>query len=266
MWTKVLEGALQHVVLVAVFGAIGLVLWALARKGRYPTLSPPEGEPLSRGEWLGWGLVGVLTFLTGVVGGCALYATPPLDLPNSLAQYSPYADPDLRFVGPFLFGLSFSLVAAPTWIGWLVRPDRLQHMLWREAKKSPFLHFGDRVLDPRPIARWVGLFLSTIALVVHFAARQAHFAMTNDGVRWCDWPWEGVQQRRWSEVVDVQMVRYVKPMVGAEIERPHLRLRFRDGELVTFGKSADDYLLARVEQFAGIAVERTGRELQRVDR
>jgi hypothetical protein len=139
-------------------------------------------------------------------------------------------------------------------------------MLWREAKQAPFLHLGDRVLDPRPIARWIGLLGATLALVVHFAARQAHFALTNDGVLWCDWPWEGAQQRAWGDVSEVQLVRYVQPLVGREIERTHLRLRFRDAEFVTFGKSADDYQLARVEQFAGIAVERTGRELQRVDR
>lgn len=266
MWRQILDAALGHVLILAVFAGIGLLLYAMARRGRYPTLAPPEGEPLSRGEWRVWGLVGVLACATGVAGGFALYATPPLELPNSLAQYSPYTDPDLRFVGPFLFGLSFSLVAAPTWIGWIVRPDRLQHMLWREAKQAPFLHLGDRVLDPRPIARWIGLLGATLALAVHFAARQAHFALTHDAVLWCDWPWEGAQQRAWGDVSDVQLVRYVQPLVGGEIERTHLRLRFRDGELVTFGQSADNYLLARVEQFAGIAVERTGRELQRVDR
>lgn len=264
MWSKFLESVFQHVLLVAVLGALGLLLFAMARRGRYPTLLPPEGEPLSRRERRVWALVATLSCLSGLAGAFALYATPPLDVPGSVVQYSPYGG--LRVLGPLLFGLSFALVAIPTWIGWLVDPDRLPHLLWHEANQAPFLRLGDRVLDPRPIGRWVGLLGATLALVVHFAARQAHFAFTEEGVRWCDWPWEGVQQRPWGEVTGVQLVRYVQPMIGREIDRTHLRLRFRDGELVTFGKSANGYLLARIEQFAGIAVERTDQELQRVDR
>lgn len=264
MWSKFLESVLQHVLIAGVLGALGLVLYALARRGRYPTLQPPEGEPLSPRERRVWRLVGTFSCLSGLAGAFALYATPPLELPGSLALYGPYAA--MRVLGPILFGLSFALVAIPTWIRWLVDPDRLPHLLWREANQAPFLRLGDRVLDPRPIGRWVGLLGATLALVVHFAVRQAHFALTEDGVRWCDWPWDGFRERPWGEVVGVQLVRYVKPLVGGEIDRPHLRLRFRDGELVTFGKSADGYLRDRIDQFAQIAVERTGQELERVDR
>lgn len=84
-------------------------------------------------------------------------------------------------------------------------------------------------------------------------------------MRWRTWPWQSETQRTWTDVREVRVVASFEAMTGAIRKKQHLSLVFRDGERFRFGKQ-NDAPPGMVERAAAIAAERTGLDVQRIER
>jgi len=255
----------------AKFVVMGLLLLAvawLARRGVYPLLADPDPEQApSRGDrWRYRGSV-ALALAFGVFAALGLASVPPESWPQQVARHAAYDDAFGPWVGAGFFGLACAALVAYPLAGWFVAPGPLQHLL--VASGAPWAmvwrHTGGRVPDPRPLTRATARLVLVAALLVHFTIREQHVTFTNDGVVWCDWPWQGDTTIPWRDVTAVEVVATFTAMTGAVRDVPTLRLQLRDGEPLVVGRFAQR---ARPywERLGQLAAERAGVPLAAVPR
>lgn len=245
---------------VAVMLAIGALLRSLSNRGKWPRLPEPDPAQVdTTRDRLRYYLANTLAVLIGVVAGLALWLLPPQTEEGMLFRSSAY-DHVGRLIGPMFFGLGAGGLVLPPITMRLVAPGPLLHILTRSAMrqvKAP--------LDLLPALRWLSSGILVVALLVHLAVRSEHLTFDEVGVRWHTWPWQGERAQRWQDVTDVRLVSTFTAPTGNVVERKHLSVGFQDGSRVHFGRQ-DDAKSADIERAAKIAAERSGHELQRVER
>jgi len=132
-------------------------------------------------------------------------------------------------LGPFFLVLAVGAATSPWLLGRFVRPAALQALLWRASRLA-----GHK--DPRPLSVRLGLVVLLLALALHFALAGVFLRLDDRGVRWRAHPFASERARGWRALRAVELVRTFEAMTGKVVERPHLRLRFSDGEVVEHGR------------------------------
>jgi len=199
-------------------------------KGRrwFPPLPEADpDDPETRRDKLAYYGANALALLVGAAAGVSLLLlTPPPDGPM---RFSPF-DRGGRYIGPVFVLLGIGGAVVPWIVRRMVRPGPLLHILHRTCRQ-----YGG--VDVGPILVRFGCVVATIAVVLHVSLKEIHVTLEEQQVRWRDWPWQDEQQRDWSQVDDIRIVRTFEAMTGTVVERPHLVLRFADGVEVVTGKS-----------------------------
>lgn len=245
---------------VGVMVALGALLRALSRRGKWPRLPEPDPEQAdTRSDRLRYYLGNGLAVVVGTLFAAALWAIPPTMEDGVLFRFSAY-DGVGRLIGPFFLVLGAGGLALPWIVMRLVAPGPLLHILTRSAMRQV-----QAPLDLLPLLRWLSGGVVAAAVLLHLAVRSEHTTFDENGVRWRTWPWQSDTVRTWSDVREVRIVASFEAMTGAIRQRPHLSLVFHDGECLRFGKQ-NDPKPGMVERAAAIAAERTGLDVQRIER
>ena len=208
------------------------VMLRLSRRGKYPRLAEPDPgsapRTLDRLRYYGANL---LALAIGGVAGVLLWSIPPIHEDGVLWRQSLYDHPAGRLIGPFFLMVSVAAMLAYQLAASFVAAEPLQHILW----KSAILFHR---LDPRPVTKWAGRVVGTLAILLHTGMRMEHTTMDAAGVRWCEWPWQQEVTYTWNEVTDVRIVRTFAALTGTIVVRPWLRIEFVGGEVWRLGRHA----------------------------
>ena len=217
--------------------------------------APPEGAVVTKRERARYYAAHGTALLLGLVAAGALYLLAP---PSAEPQTWRMTDGVGWFLGPFFLVLAVGAATSPALLAWFVPPRALQVMLWRASRRM-----GRK--DSRPLSVRLGLVIAPLALALHFALDGLHLRLGPDGVSWRAMPFGSTTARPWSDVRDVELVRTFEAMTGKVVERPHLRLRFSDGEVVEHG-CFDTRAPAVWEDAAAYAAAQAGVPVRRVDK
>ncbi len=257
MRRTVIEFCVQLVAALVQAAVLGLLVWALS-KSRYPTLAEPDPAFVPRLLDYVTNSASVLLALgIGMFAGWRLSLVPPEVAPLALAQHRACDGPG-RWLGPFFFALGVAAYVAYPLAARMVKPPTLQHFLWRSAANF-------RRLDPRPITRKVAYVVLAFAVFVHMGLRDQHVTVFRDGVSWRDVPWQADRSRSWDQLEGIEHVAAFVALTGRQVDRSTLRLSFRDGETVTFGRYIEwqpDELL----RFLSILASASGKPVVRAQR
>lgn len=195
-----------------------------------PRLPPcdPEQAPSRRDR-----VMNVLSHVLAlpIAGVCALVlrVIPAVEPPAEGMRLSIY-DTGMHWLGPLFVGLAVAMMAQVWLAQRMVAPGPLLHLMHGASKR-----YSKSDADIRPLVRLTGLVIISAALVLHLGFRADHLTLDAAGVGWRSFPWMSDQHRDWAELRAVEVVRTSEALSGRVVDRPHLRLRFADGEVVTSG-------------------------------
>jgi len=218
-----MTGAITSVLLTVVFAIIA----RRAGDKWFPKLAEadPDDPDTRRDLWTYYAANG-LAVVVGIAAAALLYfGCGPVDAPMS---FSPF-DGVGRLLGPFFVVLGGGGMVLPMLARKMVRPGPLLHILHRSNQR-----FGGADMTRALLV--VSSIVVPVAILLHFSLRAMHTTLDEQGVRWCNWPWQSEQEREWSELQDVRIVRTFEAMTGNVVERPHLVLTFEPGVEVVTGK------------------------------
>ncbi|MGE3171366.1 MAG: hypothetical protein AB7O97_01995 [Planctomycetota bacterium] len=158
--------------------------------------------------------------------GCGVLLEMLTRVPDAPLRFSPFEGAG-RWLAPFFVMLGVGAIVAVPLLARL-DPDA-------PPRPSPWGWFA---ASRATAQQRLGALVVVLALMLHFALRDTYVELDDDGVRWRDWPMVA-EQRSWSELRDVRVVRTFTAMTGRVVERPRLALEFGDGAVMRVGQGGD---------------------------
>ena len=251
----------------AVYGAIGgaaatLVLGLVARS-RGSRLIPPLADPEQDGDSIvvrafdrfRYHAAHGTALLLGLAAVGVLYLiAPPTSEPRTFTPASGIG----WYLGPFFLVLSIGAATAPWLTDRFVSPRPLAKLVFRASARGGYKDF-------RSLQILLGVVVGCLALALHFSMGSFFLRLDDDGVRWCNHPFASEQQRPWSQVSEVKIVRTFEAMTGKVVERPHLAIVFDDGVEAVHGRQ-DTHPPEVWAEAAAFAAAKAGVPVRRVDK
>jgi len=236
---------------------LALLAWTLS-KTRYPRLEEPDPAFVPTAKDRKRNVFGVcLSLAIGAFVGYRLWVIPAAEIPGALAQRSAY-DGAGRFLGAFFAALGFAARVAYPIAARLVRPQTLQHFLWKSAEQF-------RRLDPRPLTKTTGNIAIALGLLLQLGLRDSYIALVDDGIVWRDAPWEAEETRPWRDVASIYRVGSFEAPTGKVVERDLLSIYFEGGDSITVGRWAE-WKRGELDPFLAIVEQKSGKKARIVPR